>query len=224
MISKSKLLYHIRKAIGFEREIAVANGVLQAIKESFDEEKQLYLKEIEDEKTKAQIEEINYKSKIENLKNQIETIDQIGGLSEIMTESALELSENSSSNDLLKIIIRELNLNKKEEDCLSLKMKWNKKLNQAEIEYQRKIVNMKKESKRTFNLDMKNVKTSYENQLKQARNLIRKKDKDSELLKIELMKKDSEIKFLKEDNTRHENEKKMYSEQVEILSKVCISK
>ena len=130
--------------------------------------------------------------------------------------------EEHSSNYYLTVILNDLKEKRKEGESRAVKVECEQKLRMLENEHQGKMSSLKTQLKHTFNLDLQNLKLTYEHQLKQVKISMKKQDDELEILRGELVKRESEISMLKEHNRHYENEKRMYYDQVNTLTNVFL--
>ena len=123
---------------------------------------------------------------------------------------------------LLKAILNDLKEKKKESDNMTLRVEYDQKMRVLESEHQDKLAGLKTQMKHVFNLDLQNLKLTYEHQLKQMKTTMKKLEEDNESLKNELVKKESETSLLKEKTRHFENERKMRLEHAEFLCRVLL--
>ena len=111
---------------------------------------------------------------------------------------------------------------RKEFESMATRVEYEQRVKGLETEHQGELANLKTELKHVFNLDLQNMKLTYEHQLKQAKGSMKKQTEDIEVLRAAIVKKESEICLLRETNRHYENERRMYAEQTEFLSRVIL--
>lgn len=131
-----------------------------------------------------------------------------------------EVDKEHTPEYMLKIILDEVREKRKENENLSLKVEHDQKLQQIASEQSEKISELKLQMKHMFNLDLKNLKLTYEHQLKQVKISMKRQEEEIEELKGELVKRESEIGLLREKSKYFDNEKKVHNEHTEYLTKV----
>jgi len=207
-----------RKVAQLEKEIASSNGVVQATKETFEEEKIRFLKEMELEKEKTQADRLKHEAGYDNLKKQL--ADKGIKIGKSSPRPLIGEDEVHSAGYYMSHIISEVRDNRKEYEAMATKLDYDKKIRGSELNHQEQMANLKTQLKHVFNLDLQNMKLTYEHQLKQAKKAMKDQEQEIEALKTEIVKKDSEVCLLRETNKHFENERRMYSEQTEFLSRV----
>lgn len=205
-----------------EKDIASANGIIQATKETFEEEKQKHEKELKEEIEKAHANRLKYEATIDELQRQLEKKNP-GAVQEVIQKLAPQDAGEFSSGYYLKAILSELEEKKKENDSLSLKLEYEQKVRQIESEQADKLEALKAQMKHVFNLQLQSLRLTYEDQLAQKNCVIKDMKRENEIKKVELIKKESEISILKEKNRHFENERKMRLEHAEFLCRVFIT-
>jgi len=208
-----------RKLAQLEKDLASANGVVQATKTSFEEEKLKYIKELEEEKEKAQADRLKYEAAIDQLQREL-TGKGINKAGDIANKILLDDNEEQSPAYYMTVILNDLKEKRKEGESRAVRVECEQRLRMLENEHQGQMVGLKTQLKHVFNLDLQNLKLTYEHQLKQVKISMKKQEEELELLRGELVKKESEISLLRERKKHYENEKRMYYEQVDTLSKV----
>ncbi len=121
---------------------------------------------------------------------------------------------------MLKMVLNELRERKEETANMSLKVEYEQKMRDLELRSQDGLAKLKSQMKHVFNLDLQNLKLTYEHQLKQLKISIKKQEEENELLRNELVKKDSEVSLIKERIRHFENERKVRLEHAEFLCRV----
>jgi hypothetical protein len=207
-----------RKVAQLEKEIASSNGVVQATKETFEEERIRFLKEIESEREKTQADRLKHEAGYDNLKKQL--ADKGIKIGKSSPKPLIGEDEEHSAGYYMSHIISEIRDHHKECDGMATKLNYDKKIKESEVNHQEQMANLKTQLKHVFNLDLQNMKLTYEHQLKQAKKAMKDQEQEIEVLKSEIIKKDSEVCLLRETNKHFENERRMYSEQSEFLSRV----
>ena len=208
-----------RRVAQLEKDLAAANGIMQANKEQFEEEKVKSMREVDEERAKSQSHRLKYEATIDQLQRELAKKNPTAAPG-LMARVAPEQEEDHTPSFMLKLIMSELKEKRKENDNLSMKLEYDQKLRASENEYQEKVAALKTQMKHVFNLDLQNLKLTYEHQLKQLKISMKKQDEEMELLKHEMIKKDGEIGMLKEKNQHLQNERKMRLEHAEFLCKV----
>lgn len=201
-----------------EKEIASSNGVVQATKETFEEEKVRFFKEIESEREKTQAERLSHEAAYDNLKQQLAAKGIKPG--KASPRPIIGDDEVHSAKFYLSNIINEIRGDRKMHDAMKTKMDYDHKIRASELKHQEDMASLKTQLKNVFNLDLQSLKLTYEHQLKQAKKAMKNQDQEIEVLRTEIVKKESEVCLLREMNKHFENERRMYSEQTEFLSRV----
>jgi len=122
----------------------------------------------------------------------------------------------------MTVILTELKEKRKENENLALKVEYDQKMRSQEAEHQAEISALKTQLKRVFNLDLQNLKLAYEHQLKQVKISMKQQEEEIEILRGELVKRESEICLLREKNKHAENERRQHSEHAEFLARVFL--
>jgi len=195
---------------------------MQAIKETFDEEKVEYRKEIERVKDKAQRESLNYETDLDKLKKQVVAKATSKSATKIVKKVVSDDVEKNNAKDLFSTIMTELKEKQEHNESKANKVDFEEQLKKKEQEHKGQMAKMKTELKHSFNVEMQNMRLINDRQLRQQKVLRKKQEQDIDALKHELVKKDAEIALLKEQNKHFENGRIMYSEQFEFLSRVII--
>ncbi len=177
------------------------------------------MQEIDEERGKNQSHRLKYEATIDQLQRELGKKNP-SAVQGMMPRLAAESEDDHTPGFMLKLIMNELKEKRKENENLSLKLEYDQKLRAHESEFQDKLASLKTQMKHVFNLDLQNLKLTYEHQLKQLKISMKKQDEEMELLKAELVKKDSEINMLREKNRHFQNERKMRLEHAEFLCKV----
>lgn len=214
-----KLFSKFRRIAQLEKDLAAANGIVQATKEALEDEKARGLRELNAEREKAQSGRLKYEATIDQLQRELAKKNPGNTQDVVKRINAAEPDEHSSEY-LLRIVLNELREKKREADNMSAKIEFQQKARALEAEYQDKLGALKTQMKHVFNLDLQNLKLTYEHQIKQLKITIKKKDEENKLLKEELIKKESEIGLIREKNRYHENERKLRLEHAEFLCRV----
>jgi len=194
---------------------------VQATKEALEDEKARGLRELNVEREKAQSNRLKYEATIDQLQRDLAKKNP-GGTQEIVKRLNSEEPEEHSSEYMLRIVLNELREKRREGDNMSARIEFQQKTRALEAEYQDKLGALKTQMKHVFNLDLQNLKLTYEHQIKQLKITIKKKDDENKLLKEELIKKESEIGLIREKNRYHDNEKKLRLEHAEFLCRVFV--
>lgn len=214
---------HTRRQISQHiKEIAAANGVLQATKETFDEQRLDYAKELDRLKDRAQRDRLNLEADLDKLRQQKAAKSANRPATKIQRKIIPDDVEENSAKDLFAIVLEEVGEKERERESVRVRVEHVEQVRRKEQEHQREAAKMKTELKQAFNVEMQNLKIKHDQQLKQQKASMRKQDQDMDALKSELVKKDAEIALLREQNKHFENGRKMYSEQFEFLFKVNV--
>lgn len=204
-----------------EKDLAAANGIVQATKEALEDEKARGVRELNIEREKGQSSRLKFEATIDQLQRELSK-KAPGNTQEVVNRINASEPEEHSSEYLLRIVLNELREKKRAEENMSSKIEFQQKARALESEYQDKLGALKTQMKHVFNLDLQNLKLTYEHQIKQLKITIKKKDEENKLLKEELIKKESEIGLTKEKNRYHENERKLRLEHAEFLCRVYL--
>lgn len=204
-----------------EKDLAAANGIVQATKEALDDEKARGLRELNTEREKAHANRLKAEATIDQLQREL-TKKHPGGPQQVVGHLSTEEPEENSSEGMLRVVLNEIRGKKKEGDNMQAKIEYQQRARALESDYQDKLAALKTQMKHVFNLDLQNLKLTYEHQIKQLKITIKRKDEESKLLKEELIKKESEIGLTREKNRYHENERKLRLEHAEFLCRVWV--
>eukprot|EP00826_Nyctotherus_ovalis_P012461 TRINITY_DN13298_c0_g3_i1.p1 TRINITY_DN13298_c0_g3~~TRINITY_DN13298_c0_g3_i1.p1 ORF type:complete len:160 (+),score=43.51 TRINITY_DN13298_c0_g3_i1:342-821(+) len=128
--------------------------------------------------------------------------------------------EVHSTKYYMNNILNWIRSDRKSYEAKRTKIDYDHKIRAAELKHQEDMANLKTQLKNVFNLDLQSLKLTYEHQLKQAKKAMKNQDQEIEVLRTEIVKKESEVCLLREMNKHFENERRMYSEQTEFLSRV----
>ena len=211
-----------RRLAQLEKDLASANGIIQATKEALEDEKTRAINELNIEREKTQSARLKFEATIDQLQRELAKKNQgnSGGGQNPINKLNPSDPEEHSSEYMLRIVLNELKEKKKEADNMSSKIELQQKARTLESEYQDKLNALKTQMKHVFNLDLQNLKLTYEHQIKQLKITIKRREDENKLLKEELIKKDSEIGLIREKNRYHENERKLRLEHAEFLCRV----
>eukprot|EP00826_Nyctotherus_ovalis_P004962 TRINITY_DN11100_c0_g1_i3.p2 TRINITY_DN11100_c0_g1~~TRINITY_DN11100_c0_g1_i3.p2 ORF type:complete len:244 (+),score=86.17 TRINITY_DN11100_c0_g1_i3:680-1411(+) len=210
-----------RRVAQLEKDLAAANGIVQATKEALDDEKTRGLRELNAEREKAQASRLKSEATIDQLQRELAK-KHPGGPQQVVGHLGAEEPEENSSGGMLKVVLNEIRGKKKESDNMQARIEYQQRARALESDYQDKLAALKTQMKHVFNLDLQNLKLTYEHQIKQLKITIKRKDEESKLLKEELIKKESEIGLTREKNRYHENERKLRLEHAEFLCRVRV--
>ncbi len=202
-----------------ERDFAAANGIIQATKEAFEEEKLKYVKELDEEREKAKNYMLEAHATIDKLQREVSKCAKSAGPA-VIPQPLLDPNEEHTPDYFLKVILNDLKERRRENECLALKVEYEQKMRNLDGEHQSQMAALKTHLKRVFNLDLQNLKLSYEHDIKQIKMQMKKQDEEKEQLRGELVKKESEISLLREKNKHFDSERRMWFDHAEFLAKV----
>ena len=209
--------YVDRKIAQLEKDLAAANGIIQATKEAFEEEKLKFVKELDEEREKSQSCRLKHEASIDQLQREV---SKKGAGPDIIKRMIPEEYEEHTPAYYLTVILNDLKEKRKENDGLALKVEYDQKIRNLESDHQGQLSALKTQLKRAFNLDLQNLKLAYENQMKQIKISMKKQEENIQILHGDLVKKESEISLLREKTRHFENERKMQHEHATFLSQV----
>ena len=112
-----------RKLAQLEKDLASVNGTVQATKSSFEEERLKYIKQLEEEKEKAQADRLKYEAGIDQLQHEVAAKGANTSASASVIRNMMpEDQEEHSSNYYLTVILNDLKEKRTEGESRAVKV------------------------------------------------------------------------------------------------------